>query len=128
MPKHDFDQLFDTINQLAVGFDPLFRSFPISSSGYPPHNIIKRSDNLLMLELAVAGFKKHEVKIEMKENTLTITGEQSGAGSLDEEYQYRGLASRNFSKQFKVAEYYEVTSARLEDGILSIVFTKNVPE
>ncbi len=123
--KQDFTNLINTMDQLSVGFESFFRGFPIQTSTYPPHNIIKNSETEMILEMAVAGFKKNEIKLEENEGVLTITGDRSP--DLDYQYQYRGLASRSFSRSFRIAEFYDVTSAKLEDGILQIVFTKNVP-
>lgn len=126
MSRNDFSRLFNHLEALTVGFGPVFRDFQTASPNYPPHNIIQLSDTEYLLELAVAGFKKGEVTLEEHQGVLTITGNKFTENGS--EYQHRGIASRNFAKSFRVAEYYEVTDARLEDGILSIKFTKNVPE
>lgn len=126
MPKSDFDRLFDKLEALTVGFGPVFREFRYENSNYPPHNIVKVSDDEFYLELAVAGFKKTEVTMEEHQGQLTIRGTKS----VDEgqEYQFRGIASRSFTKSFRIAEYFEVKDATLEDGILVVRFVKNVPE
>jgi molecular chaperone IbpA len=127
MSRNDFSRLFDQLEALTVGFGPVFRDFQTTTTNYPPHNIIRASDEAFGLELAVAGFKKNEVTMEMHEGMLTIKGTKEPI--VDESaYQHKGIAGRSFSKSFRVAEYFEVVDAKLEDGILSVSFVKNVPE
>lgn len=123
--SNKFDHIFEQFDQFFVGFEPLFNS--ITASGYPPHNILQRSSSEHVLELACAGFKKNEIEISVSESLLTITGNKESKDT-DDLYQYRGLASRSFSKSFRIAEFHEVVSAKLEDGILSVTFKKNAPE
>lgn len=129
MSRNDFSRLFDQLEALSIGFGPVFRDFRTQTSNYPPHNIVTLSDTEFKLEIAVAGFKKNEVKMEEHQGVLTITGtketETENEGSV---YQYRGIAGRTFSKSFRIAEYFDVNNATLEDGILTVTFTKNVPE
>lgn len=126
MSRHDFSRLFDQLEALTVGFGPVFRDFQIPTTNYPPHNIVRISDNEFSLELAVAGFKKKEVEMEMHEGVLTIRGDKNTDSS--DSYQYRGIAARSFSKSFRIADYFEVSNAVMEDGILTVTFVKNVPE
>jgi molecular chaperone IbpA len=127
MSRHDFSRLFDHLEALSVGFGPVFRDFQSQTSNYPPHNIVRVSDNEFYLELAVAGFKKGEISMEEHQGLLTIKGDKV-TDTSDTSYQFRGIANRSFSKSFRIAEYFEVSDASLEDGILSVKFTKNVPE
>lgn len=126
MSRNEFDRLFDRLEALTVGFGPVFRDFRVENSNYPPHNIVKMNDNEFYLELAIAGFKKEEVAMEMHQGLLTIKGDKET--HADTEYQFRGIANRSFSKSFRIAEYFEVSGAKLEDGILTVHFVKNVPE
>lgn len=126
MSRNDFDRLFDRLEALTVGFGPVFRDFRVENSNYPPHNIVRVSDNEFYLELAIAGFKKTEISMEMHQGLLTIKGDKELQS--ESEYQFRGIANRSFSKSFRIAEYFEVNDAKLEDGILSVRFIKHVPE
>jgi len=123
---NEFDRLFNRLNQVAVGFGPMFRDFQHTTSNYPPHNIVSVSDNEFYLELAVAGFKKNEVTIQEENGMLTITGDKDAAKS-DANYQYKGIAKRSFSKSFRIAADFEINGANMEDGILTVKFVKNVP-
>lgn len=126
MSRNDISRLFDQLDSLTVGFAPMFRDFHLTTTNYPPHNIITIDENHLRLELAVAGFKKDEVTMQEHQGLLTIKGDKKAQEG--EQYQHRGIAARSFSKSFRVAEYFEVSDANMEDGILTVNFTKNVPE
>ena len=132
MSKLDFDRFFDQLESLTstsfVGFGPVFREFRYENNNYPPHNIVKVSDKEFYLELAVAGFKKNEITMEEHHGLLTVKGTKDAVDPEDLSYQYRGIATRSFSKSFRIAEYFEVDNAKLQDGILTVHFIKNVPE
>jgi molecular chaperone IbpA len=124
--RNDFSRLFDQLESLTVGFGPVFRDFQAPTSNYPPHNIVSLSDNEFRLELAVAGFKRHELSMEVHQGLLTIKGDKEV--SPESTYQFKGIANRSFSKSFRIAEYFEVNDANLEDGILTVKFIRNIPE
>jgi molecular chaperone IbpA len=126
MSRNDFQRLFDQLEALSIGFGPVFRDFQVPTTNYPPHNIVTLSENEFNLELAVAGFKKSEVRMEEHQGLLTISGAKETTS--DSDYQYRGIAARSFTKSFRIAEYFEVNNATMEDGILTVMFVKNVPE
>lgn len=126
MSRNDLSRLFDQLESLTVGFGPVFKDFQLPSTNYPPHNIVRVSDNEFYLELAVAGFKKKEITMEEHQGLLTIKGNKETTAESD--YQFRGIANRSFAKSFRIAEYFEVSSANMEDGILTVTFIKNVPE
>ena len=125
--SNDLTRLFNQLESMSVGFAPVFRDFQIQNNTYPPHNIVRIADDEFYLELAVAGFKKNEVKMEECQGLLTIQGDKY-PDAPDMTYQYRGIAGRSFSKSFRIAEYFEVSGASMEDGILKVNFVKNVPE
>jgi molecular chaperone IbpA len=121
----------------TVGFDRLFEEFDrlhstSSSQGYPPYNISKSKDDdeVYLITLAVAGFKKSEIDIELKEGNLLINGtvKDDPKAQDDIEYLHKGIAERNFFRSFKLAEYVEVKSAKLEDGLLKVELFRNVPD
>lgn len=130
MSRNDFSRLFDQLEAMTLGFGPVFREFHIPTTNYPPHNIIKKTDNVFMLELAVAGFKKNEITVQEHQGELIIKGTKDEVYAEDQQddYQFRGIGRRNFEKKFKMAEFLEIVDAKLEDGILSITLMRNVPE
>ena len=121
--------LFPQFNRWAIGFDPLFDTFKevsstVKASGYPPYNIYKKKDQYI-LELAVAGFAKEDIKISVKELTLTVEGELEAS---QEEAIHKGIATRDFKQDFVLAEYVVVKGAELKDGLLRITLEQELPE
>ena len=117
----------------SIGFDNLVNEFfnePqfTNSAGYPPYNISKNKDDVYEITLAVAGFKKSDIEIELEDGTLKISGTSNVLDSDEIEYLHKGIAERNFVRTFKLAEYVEVSSAKLEDGILRVELVRNIPE
>ena len=115
----------------SLGYDKILRTIveasEIGSQTYPPHNLIKESENEYRLELAVAGFKKEDVSIVQKELELSISGNNS---SKDEEETvlHKGIANRSFSKTFYLSDKIEVTEASFEDGMIIIKLNQFIPE
>ena len=116
---------------LFVGFEPLFSELERLTSGtpgqdnYPPHNIVRVDDENFMIEMAVAGFSKDDVEVELKDGTLTVSGSKSDD---EREYAHKGISSRKFSKSFRLAEYVVVDDADLVNGILVVNLRVDIPE
>ena len=124
---------FDTLSRALIGFDTMFdqmeRRYANSvATNYPPHNQIKTGDNEYLIQLAVTGFSKSEVHVEVEANVLTIRGESTGTEYASDAYLYRGLATRDFVKEFPLAEHIEVRGAEMENGMLNIKLVRNIPE
>ena len=138
MVNKQFRITSDTLSPLykaTVGFDRLFNEFEnihtaVNSQGYPPYNISKSldDDEVYVITLAVAGFKKSEIEIELKEGNLLIHGNVEKKEETGIEYLHKGIAERDFFRSFKLAEYVEVKSAKLEDGLLKVELFRNVPD
>jgi molecular chaperone IbpA len=114
-----------------IGFDSLWAELDRISSHpndlYPPHNVIRLNDNTTLIELAVAGFNKDDLSIELKDNILTVSGAKNYR--YDEaSYIHRGISTKKFSKSFRLSEYTEVTGATITDGILNVSISVKVPE
>jgi molecular chaperone IbpA len=114
-----FDRLFDLIDSVA-GFDQ-------ASPGYPPYNIERLGENEYRITMAVAGFGQDELRVDVKEQTLTIAGAKK-AEDKERHYLHRGIAARNFERRFQLADHVEVRGADLQDGLLHVVLVRNVPE
>jgi molecular chaperone IbpA len=97
-----------------------------AKQSYPPYNLIKIDDDNYMLTLAVAGFTKKEVDITLNNGTLTITGAITEDDS--QEYLYKGIALRKFTRTFALGEYMEVISAEMDNGMLYVSVRREVPE
>lgn len=114
------------LSRALVGFDRYFTN-QLQNSNYPPHNIVKYADNKYGIEVAVAGFTKDEITVEVDQDQLMITGKRSST-TEGVEYLHRGLAARDFEQSFTLAEYMEVKGAEVKDGMLKIEIERVVPE
>jgi molecular chaperone IbpA len=107
-----------------MGFRAL--STTTSNTTYPPYNVVKFTDDHLIMEFAVAGFKKDEISVTTEKNTLTIKSNKDD--SEEKEYLHKGIASRKFTRLFSLPEYFKVDSASVDCGILYINLIRDIPE
>ena len=123
-----------SLHRHAIGFDRMFeelsRTFANSKSGnYPPHNIVRVSDTKFVVEVAVAGFAESEINVELADNVLTVTGAKvRDAEYQGPEYLHHGISSRDFVRDFTLADHIEVRDAVVENGILSVNLELVIPE
>ena len=116
----------------SIGFDRLASLLETASNqdtgatSYPPYNIELLSENEYRITMAVAGFSEDDINIEIKEQGLTITGNQ--ADDADTEYLHQGIAGRNFERRFKLADHVEVSGASLANGLLHVDLKRELPE
>ncbi len=117
------------LNRALVGFDRVFNSrlFNGTNTNYPPYNIVKYEDNQYGIEVAVAGFDKSEITIEVNQDQLIVRGEKSKSEETVE-YLHRGLAARDFEQTFALMEFMNVTGAEVKDGMLKISIERLIPE
>jgi molecular chaperone IbpA len=114
------------MSRALVGFDQVFNA-RLNNSNYPPHNIVKYSDSEYAIEVAVAGFSKDEITVEVDQDQLIVRGIQITVDD-SKEYLHRGLASRDFEQNYTLAEYMEVKDAEVANGMLIIKIERIVPE
>ena len=120
--------------KMSIGFDRLAEqffndpTFNNAQTGYPPYNISKLEDETYQVTLAIAGFKKSDIDFSLEDGTLIIKGTSECLDEEGVEYLHKGIAERNFIRTFKLADYVEVQSAKLEDGILVVSLFRNVPD
>ena len=115
----------DIIRNHFLGFhNDFFDSFRRVST-YPPYNI-KEKDDKGVIEFAVAGFNDNDLKIEVKENTLSIYGCKEK--ELQEDLMHKGISDRSFTKKFQLHKQIVVDGAKLKDGILSVKYHRDIPE
>jgi molecular chaperone IbpA len=129
-------QRIDAINRALIGFDTMFdqmeRRYGNSiNNNYPPHNILKTGENQYEIQIAVTGFEKTEISVTVESNVLTVKGE--GSESIRHEnpeivYLHRGLATRDFSREFPLAEHIEISGAEIKNGMLIVKLIRNIPE
>ncbi len=119
---------FPDMKSWSVGFDrewdileDLQDSFSRGLPAYPPYNIKKKSKNEYEIEMAVAGFDRQDLQVEVKNNQIVVEGNKGFRNeSSDIDYIYKGIASRHFRQSFALADHLEVTHAEFKDGILRI--------
>lgn len=128
------EDLFPKLDRWAIGFDPLFATLSevskAKSVSYPPYNITKFGDGKFELQLALAGFRKEDISIVVEDRQLTVSSEvvEEDDNPKFGEVIHHGIAQRNFTQNFALAEYVEVESAKMEDGILTIKLITNLPD
>ena len=116
---------------LLLGFDHIERVLDrvnkSSAEGYPPYNIEQTGDHALRISLAVAGFSDDDLSVTVEDNQLVIRGRNAEDAS-ERVFLHRGIASRQFSRSFVLAEGIEVKNAGLDNGLLHIDLEQPVPE
>ena len=116
----------------AIGVDRLFdriiSNIEAPQTNYPPYNIIQLDDDSYSIEIAVAGFIDEEIEITQEQNTLVITGTQPDIDDSEVKFLHKGIAARNFRREFTLADHVEVTNANLESGILTVSLKREIPE
>ena len=127
--------LFDNFNQLtpyAVGFDRVFdqlqnyASHNATSSGFPPYNIRKEGEFSYVIDMALAGFSKDDIEVEVADGLLTVRSVKEN--EENEESIYRGISYRKFNRKFTLADDIVVNDASLENGMLVISLERIIPE
>jgi molecular chaperone IbpA len=123
----------DTLSRALIGFDTMFDTLEHRfanqvSNNYPPHNIIKTGENQYEIQVAVTGFNKSEISVTVENTVLVIKGESMTTEYQPEQYLHRGLATRDFAREFPLAEHIEVTGAEITNGMLVVKLVRNIPE
>jgi molecular chaperone IbpA len=114
-----FDRLLDLVDSVT-GLDQ-------AAAGYPPYNIERLGENEYRITMAVAGFSQDELRVDVKEQALSVTGSKKPDDKA-RNFLHRGIAARNFERRFQLADHVEVKGADIQDGLLHIDLVRNVPE
>ncbi len=129
MRTFDLSPLYRT----AIGFDRLAHLLDNvsrqeqSQPSYPPYNIELTGEDQYRISMAVAGFDKSELTIEVKENNLSIAGSKN-EGQEEKQFLHQGIAARNFERRFQLADHVRVEGASMENGLLHIDLVRELPE
>jgi molecular chaperone IbpA len=127
---NDLPVLMDKITKNTIGMDEYFnRIFTLheTSSNYPPYNHIEISNVESRLEIALAGFKKKEVNVYTQDGKLFVEGQKEDR-ETDTTFIHRGMAQRSFTRSWTLTDETEVRSVEFEDGLLTIMLGKIVPD
>jgi molecular chaperone IbpA len=114
----------------TIGFDRLFSVLDevqrTAEEGFPPYNIERLDENRFQISVALAGFTPDEVTLTAEQNVLTLEGKKTE--KEEKTFLHRGISTRNFKRQFTLADHVEVKSARFENGLLLIELQREIPE
>lgn len=121
---------FSPLFRSTIGFDRVFdllenASRSQSFENWPPYDIVRTSDDSYRITMAVAGFSESELSITHQPNLLTVAGNKPDE---EAEFLHRGITGGSFERRFELADYVKVTSASLQDGMLTINLMREVPE
>ena len=116
----------------SVGFDSVFdRFFDMDltrDSGYPPYNIRKINEAQYVIEIALAGFSKEDIEVEVTEGNLAIRSKEEKETDEDDSFVHKGIAKRSFLRSFTLSDDIIVKGADLKDGMLIINLEKVIPD
>jgi len=126
---------FDTnaLNRALLGFDTMFNDFEHRyanqlKDNYPPYNIVKHNEDTYEIEIAVTGFAKDEIIVEIDQNQLIVKGIRNKNSDVTAEFLHRGLALRDFTRLWTLAEHMEVGEGTIKNGVLTIELKRIVPD
>ena len=115
-----------------IGFDHIWNDIARLSEMsdnklYPPHNVVKQDETHFSVELALAGYSKDELTVEVKDGILVVTGGKA-EGDEEREYLHRGISAKKFTRTFRLSEHVVVDGADFKDGLLVIDLRVEIPE
>tara|TARA_B100000686_G_C16790284_1_gene978221 strand:- start:1412 stop:1846 length:435 start_codon:yes stop_codon:yes gene_type:complete len=128
--------IWNSLRPFSVGFDTIFDEFDRMldssefNSNYPPYNIKKESENNYIIEVALAGFDKKDIEVELKDKTLTVRN-KSNSDVIDEKGNgviHKGISTRRFQRSFTISKDIKVKEAELKNGLLTIDLEQIVPD
>ena len=131
--------IFISLRPFSIGFDDMFDQFEsmlgnggmTMQSNYPPYNIRKTGKDNYSIEVALAGFNKKDVEVEVEDNILTVRTKQlnkSEDQNADGEIIHKGISQRQFARSFTIADDVKVNEAELKDGLLTIACERILPD
>ena len=122
-------ELFDRITKNSIGMDDYLNQFwdSTTTSNYPPYNLVQLNNHESKLEIALAGFKKDEVKVYTEFGKLYVEGKKEES-EIDGTFVHKGLAQRDFQRVWTVTDDTKVGSVKFEDGLLTVELKKIVPD
>ena len=117
----------------TVGFDSLFdrlfdTDFHTTSGGFPPYNIVRNDDYNYQIEMALAGYSKKDIDIELKEGTLSISSKKIEDDTDEITLVHKGISHRSFKRSFTLSDEMKVKGAKMENGMLFIALERIVPD
>ena len=127
----DLNSLVDRINKYSIGMDDIFDRLSHvheTQGNYPPYNLVQISNTESRLELALAGFTKDDIEVEVADGILTVRSVKESEDVTDEWTLHRGISYRKFNRKFTLSDDVVVNDAKLENGLLTVELEQIVPE
>ena len=125
-----YSSLFRDLERSVIGYDQFFNAIEEQTrrayTAFPPYSIRKEGDNKYVIELAIAGFGKQDVEIELEDRKLTVKGKLKPAEGVD--YIFKGIAERAFNREFTLSDNVVVNGATMANGILKVMLEHIIPE
>lgn len=114
----------------SIGFDQLFTALDevhrTAEDAYPPYNIERCDENRFQITVALAGFTPDEVSLTSEQNVLTVEGRKAEKDGRT--FLHRGISTREFKRQFTLADHVEIKGASFDNGLLVIDLQREIPE
>ena len=130
--------IFNQLRPVTVGFDNMFDHFERMFDGdvatfqtqvnFPPYNIVKTGDFTYDVELALAGFSKDDIEVELTDGNLAVRSKENADKDDNDSFVHKGIAKRSFMRQFTLSDDIVVKGADLKDGLLVIDLERVIPE
>ena len=125
----DLPALMERISKNSIGLDTVFEDFfNVTQESYPPYNLIHVNNVESRLEIALAGFKKKEIKVFTEYGKLHVEGQKEAKEEDKDQFLHRGLAQRSFERSWGISDDTEVQKVEFEDGLLTVTVGKIVPD
>ena len=128
---------WNSLRPFSVGFDSIFDAFDRvlesterHNSNYPPYNIHKINENEFKIEVALAGYSKDDIELELKDSTLTVRNKQKEkiVNENTNGMIHKGISTRQFERAFTISEDIKVKNAELKNGLLNIDLERIIPD
>ena len=120
----------ENYNPYSIGFNETFSRLESIAGGgtnYPPYNIVNGSDGRTLLEVALAGFSGGDIEVTTERNVLTVAANKAPPDK-ERKYSHKGISYRTFARNWQMADDVEVEEVKFEDGLLTVILMKNLPE
>ena len=114
----------------SIGFNETFQRLEAlagAGTNYPPYNVVNGSDGRTVLEVALAGFSREDLKVESERNVLTVSANKAPPDK-ERKYAHKGISYRTFARNWQMGDDVEVEAVEFKDGLLSIILRKELPE
>jgi molecular chaperone IbpA len=121
---------WETYTPYSIGFDETFsrlESIAGGGSNYPPYNVVDGHDGRTLLEVALAGFSGGDIEVATERNVLTVSAKKAPPDK-ERTYSHKGISYRTFARNWQMADDVEVEEVKFEDGLLTVILMKNLPE